>query len=197
MDYNDVEQLVKIHVHKKWHLWDQSLPLEPWIARVTSNRIKNLIRNYYGNYASPCVRCRFNMGDGLCAWTASGQQDVSCPEYSKWSEFKKDGYGIKIPLPLENHQVEVDRKHDSGMSFDEPIQRLNTLMEQNLSVIHYQAYIMLFFENKTEEEVAKFMGYKSNEKNRAAGYKQIKNIKKMLKEKAKELMNEHDIIVGR
>jgi hypothetical protein len=55
--------------------------------------------------------------------------------------------------------------------------------------------MMLFFENASEDEVAKFMGFKSNEKNRAAGYKQIKNIKKMLKEKVQDVISKHDIIL--
>jgi len=54
---------------------------------------------------------------------------------------------------------------------------------------------MLFFEYKSEDEVAKFMGYKTNEKNRKAGYKQIKNLKKMLKEKAENIISEYDIIL--
>ena len=54
---------------------------------------------------------------------------------------------------------------------------------------------MLFFEEKPEEEVAKFMGYKTNEKNRKAGYKQIKNLKKMLREKAEEIIRQNDIII--
>jgi hypothetical protein len=54
---------------------------------------------------------------------------------------------------------------------------------------------MLFFEERTEEEVAKFMGYKTNEKNRAAGYKQIKNLKKMLKLKAQKIISENDILL--
>lgn len=54
---------------------------------------------------------------------------------------------------------------------------------------------MLFFENKTEEEVAEFMGYKTNEKNRKAGYKQIKNLKKMLKQKAEDIIRDNDILL--
>lgn len=196
MDFHDVEQLIKIHIHKKWHLWNQDMPLEPWVATIAGNRIKNLIRNHYGNYASPCVRCPYNMGDDLCGWTKSGKQNTTCPQYKKWSEFKKDGYGIKIPLPLENHQTEADQQQCSHIDFEEPIVKLNELMRRNLSEIHYQAYIKLFFENQSDEEVAKFMGYKSNEKNRTAGYKQIKNIKKMLQEKARQIINEHDIIIN-
>lgn len=33
-------------------------------------------------------------------------------------------------------------------------------MEIKLSNIHYRAYRMLYFEEKTEEDVARFMGYK-------------------------------------
>jgi hypothetical protein len=67
-------------------------------------------------------------------------------------------------------------------------------MKHVLSVEHYTVYVMLFLEKKSEEDVADFMGYKTNEKNRKAGYKQIKNLKNMLKNKAKEIIYQHDII---
>ena len=53
---------------------------------------------------------------------------------------------------------------------------------------------MLFIQNYTEEEVAKFLGFKTNEKKRSAGYKQIKNLKKIFQEKAKEIIKNNDII---
>ena len=74
-------------------------------------------------------------------------------------------------------------------------ERLNEILKTQLSSEHYIVYMMLFFEEKSEEEVAKFMGYKTNEKNRKAGYKQIKNLKKMLREKAEEIIRENDIIL--
>ena len=46
-----------------------------------------------------------------------------------------------------------------------------------------------------EDEVAKDLGYTTNEKNRKAGYKQIKNLKKMFKEKAILIIKEKDIII--
>jgi hypothetical protein len=96
---------------------------------------------------------------------------------------------------MENHTQEVNQKHDSGIDFCDSVLKLNDLLKKQLSEPHYTVYIMLFFEHKSEEEVAKFMGYKSNEKNRKAGYKQIKNLKKMLKEKAENIINEYDIIL--
>jgi len=44
-----------------------------------------------------------------------------------------------------------------------------------------------------EEDVAKTLGYKSNEKGRKAGYKQIKNLRKKFKEQAIILINKKDI----
>ena len=49
--------------------------------------------------------------------------------------------------------------------------------------------------NLPEDEVAKDLGYTTNEKNRKAGYKQIKNLKKMFKEKAILIIKEKDIII--
>ncbi len=194
-DFEDVAQTVKIHIFNKWHMWDQTKPLEPWVSRVASNQIKNIIRNNYTNYVKPCMQCKFNMGDNLCAFTNSGVQNLTCDLYAKWAKQKQSGYGIKLPLPMDNHLQEIDQHFDSGMHFDSPVERLNAILKIQLSEAHYHVYIMLFFEHKTEEEVAKFMGYKTNEKNRKAGYKQIKNLKKMLKEKAEQIIQEYDILL--
>jgi RNA polymerase sigma factor (sigma-70 family) len=194
-DFEDVSQIIKLHIFNKWHLWDQQRPLEPWVARVASHQIRNIIRNNYTNYTKPCMQCKYNMGDNLCALTSSGVQNTSCPQYAKWSKQKKSGYGVKLPLSLENHTKEIDQRPDTSIDFEESIKKLNEVLRENLSETHYTVYTMLFFEHKSEDEVAKFMGYKSNEKNRAAGYKQIKNLKKMLKEKAQELISKHDILL--
>tara|TARA_R110000772_G_scaffold82026_1_gene174146 strand:- start:281 stop:499 length:219 start_codon:yes stop_codon:yes gene_type:complete len=69
-------------------------------------------------------------------------------------------------------------------------------MKKDLSEIHYKAYNMLFFEKASEEDVAKMMGYKTNEKKRKAGYRQVKNLKKLFMQKASEIIKEHDIIVN-
>ena len=45
MDFEDVAQIVRFHISKKWHMWKQDRPLEPWVSRITSNQIKNLLRN--------------------------------------------------------------------------------------------------------------------------------------------------------
>ena len=66
-------------------------------------------------------------------------------------------------------------------------------MRQFLNDRHYIIYKMLFIDHIEEETVAKVLGYKSNEKGRKAGYKQIKNLKNFYKRIAKKICNETDI----
>jgi RNA polymerase sigma factor (sigma-70 family) len=194
-DFEDVAQVIKLHIFKKWDMWDQSRPLEPWVSTITSHQIKNIIRNNYTNYVKPCMSCPHNMGEDFCSLTNSGNQDSSCALFAKWSKCKRQGYGVKMPLAMENHQQEIDNRPETKIDFSGSITRLNEILKYELSEQHYRVYMMLFFENASEDEVAKFMGFKSNEKNRAAGYKQIKNIKKMLKEKVQDVISKHDIIL--
>ena len=53
---------------------------------------------------------------------------------------------------------------------------------------------MLFIQNKSDEDVAKFLGFKTSERKRSAGYKQIKNLKKIFQAKAREIIKEKDIL---
>ena len=48
-------------------------------------------------------------------------------------------------------------------------------------------------DNMSEEEAATMMGYKTNEKNRVPGYKQIKNVKKSIIIKVKKMLNDGEI----
>jgi hypothetical protein len=100
-----------------------------------------------------------------------------------------------MPLAMENHQQEIDLFTDSGVNFDASIEKLNAILKKELSSEHYQVYMMLFFQDSSEDDVAKYMGYKTSEKNRTAGYKQIKNLKKMLKEKVQNIIVKNDIIL--
>ena len=53
---------------------------------------------------------------------------------------------------------------------------------------------MLYFEKKTEEDVAKFMGYKISAQKNKLGYRQVKNLKKKFLQVAMEILRESDII---
>ena len=38
VDYDDIKQVIMTHIYKKWHMWDQTKPIEPWLSRVVSNK---------------------------------------------------------------------------------------------------------------------------------------------------------------
>ena len=196
MDFEDVAQIIKLHIYKKWSMWDQSKPLEPWIGRIISNQLKNLIRNNYTNYVRPCLSCPHNLGEDQCSITANGFQNNTCTLFAKWEKTKKAGYDLKIPLTLENHKQEIESCIDTSAFSFASIEILNSEMQKVLTCKQYTAYIMLFMENKDEEDVAKYMGYKTTEKNRMIGYKQIKNLKKLFRERASEILNSKDICYG-
>jgi hypothetical protein len=78
---------------------------------------------------------------------------------------------------------------------DDAIERIHHYMEQELSERKFKIYRMLFIEGRSDEEVGMEMGYKTSEKNRSAGYKQIRNLKKMFKEKVQNIIKQNDIII--
>ena len=39
-DFQDVEQIICAHISKKWHQWDQSRPLGPWINKNIGKKVK-------------------------------------------------------------------------------------------------------------------------------------------------------------
>jgi predicted DNA-binding protein YlxM (UPF0122 family) len=72
--------------------------------------------------------------------------------------------------------------------------KLNKLMKESLSERQYFIYEMLYIKDLDITEAAEKLGYKSNEKGRKAGYKQIKNFEKFFKDLAKKIISENDIL---
>ena len=95
MDYDDVSQIIRIHIYKKWHMYDPGKPLAPWLNRIISNQIKNLIRNHYGNYSRPCLKCAASEGEDLCEIYL--KQCSDCPLYAEWEKNKKEHMILKYP----------------------------------------------------------------------------------------------------
>lgn len=203
-DFEDIEQIIKLHIYRKWHLWDQSRAIEPWINRIVSNQIKNIIRNNYTSFARPCLSCSFNQnreadhGNELsCGFTPSKTQCAECPLYAKWEKVKKSAYDVKMTVSLENHKnyhfnFESTKDHD----YLDAEYKLHDLMKQHLTDKHFFIYKMFFIDNLTDDQIAKILRFKTSEKGRKAGYKQIKNLKKMLFLKAQDLLSQHDIFTN-
>lgn len=201
ISWDDVSQIIFTHIHQKWHLWDQRRSLEPWLNRIISNQIKNLLRNHYSNFLRPCTSCPFNSSGSIdnnnekantCSWTQTGYQDSSCPLFQKWERTKKSSFHINTASCIDNS--EALHKKQKDFDIDNATKKLNILMEEHLSEKHFKIYKMIHIENLDIHEAAQELGYKSNEKGRSAGYKQIKNFEKMFKTLAKKLIRDNDVI---
>ena len=172
--------------------------LKPWINKIITNQFKNILRNYYLNFAKPCSSCPFDSsasGDNLCSFTKSGLQDSSCPLYAKWTKSKKNAHDVKIPLRLDAQEYESNAFKGESFQVDRAVQQIDSHLREQLSEKHYEIYNMLFVENMSEDEVAKKLGYKTSEKGRTAGYKQLKNMRKFFKEKVLKIIKDKDIII--
>jgi hypothetical protein len=71
--------------------------------------------------------------------------------------------------------------------------RLHEEMEKVLTPRMFFIYQMFFVQNYSDEKVAEILRYKTSEKSRKPGYKQIQNLKNRFKILAIRIMNEKDI----
>jgi RNA polymerase sigma factor (sigma-70 family) len=197
MDYDDVCQIIRMHLYKKWSLWDQTRSFKPWCSSVISNQIYNLVRNHYSNFAKPCIKCEFNTGADLCSKTKSSKQDSSCKLYLKWLNGKKNAYDVKIPVSLDNNDFVNLLKEGSFLDYETKIEEVHVKMLEHLSNDrHREVYKLLYIEGYDEEYVAKKMKFKKDptSERKSSRYKQINNIKKKFYELAKKIIMENDII---
>lgn len=201
LDFDDVSQIIRTHIYNKWDQWDQSRPIEPWVNKIISNQLKNILRNNYSNFARPCISCKFNQSkeqssgqiSNLCSVTPSGLQSDECSDYAKWYKNRKRAYDIKIPVSLETNNFDRHTSPEDHYRIEKAIDQMHLKMRQYLNDRHFIIYKMLFIDYIEEELVAKVLGYKSNEKGRKAGYKQIKNLKNFYKKIAKKICVETDV----
>jgi hypothetical protein len=191
IDFEDVSQIIRIHIYEKWDQYDTDKPIRPWLNRVISNQLKNIIRNNYTNYTRPCLRCAAAEDVDGCRIYVSQCSD--CPLYAHWEKRKLNAYNLKMPLSLENHHQEVNSVFDDYIDYDAKIEQLNKKMEEVLKPTELLVYQSLFIRKENELTVAKKLGFKTTEKKRSPGYKQIQNIKKQIIKKVKSLIEEGEI----
>jgi len=195
MDFNDVSQILRIHIYKKWHMYNSSKRLAPWINRIISNQIRNLIRNHYSNFARPCLKCSAAQDEDGCL--IYEKQCSACPLYNKWLKNKKNAFDTKLTLSMENHSNEISQLPiTSSVNLDESAKNIHQKMEAVLKGSEWRLYKCLYIDNRSEDEAAKVLGYKTTERNRSAGYKQIKNLKKSILIKVKKYLYNGEIDIS-
>lgn len=184
--FDDMAQILRIHIYKKWDSYDHKQPLPPWINKVISNQIINMRRNLYGNFARPCLKCAAAEGDNLCKLYE--KQCNGCPLYAYWEKNRKHAYDIKLPLSTENHMDEVISIQHDSTNIDATQLNISAFLKQHLKPVEYKVYQLLYIEHRSDTEIAKQMGYRTTEKGRNPGYKQIKYVKNLIIEKTKKAL---------
>ena len=152
-----------------------------------------LIRNNYTNFARPCLKCEAARGETGC--DIYGTQCAECPLYKHWQQKKQPASFIRIPVSIENHYHEIQNISDTSTDITEHVKLVHQKMKKILKPLEWQVYKGLFIDNKDEPDIAKELGYISNEKGRNPGYKQIKNIRKIILLRAKEIISNGEISI--
>lgn len=191
MNWDDVEQQIRVHIWKKWKQYDPKKPLANWVNAIISNQISNIRRNLYDAHARPCLKCAENQGANLCA--KYGVQDSSCPLYLHWERTKKRAHDTKLPVSMENHTQDVFSMPDSTIDIFRKQEIINVKMKEILRPVEWEVYNSLYILNLSEEETAMKMGYKTSEDNRRPGYATILKIKKNIVSKLKRAIEKDEI----
>ncbi len=191
LDYEDVSQILRIHIYKKWYQYDPSQPLAPWLNRIISNQIKNILRNVYTNCCRPCLKCAAAEGDDGCR--IYQKQCSDCPLFAAWEKSKKSAYNVKLPVSLESHTQEVFDLSNDSIDIERTAKNVHNKMKTVLSAFEWRAYKLLYIDYKTEEETACALGFKTTEEGRKPGYKRVRNIKTTILEKVKEALSKGEI----
>ncbi len=195
IDFDDVKQILLRHIFIKWHLYDQTRPLASWVMTLTNNQMQNLIRNIYGSFSRPCLKCEFYQGDNLCS--KFGEVTEKCELYYHWVRSKKTKYDIKLALPMENHQNEVSGIPKDNIDIEKTSIVLHERMKQVLKPLHYIVYKHLFVDHLSEDTLAKKLKLKSTENKRTAGYARISQMKREIIEIVRKEVHDGNIeIVG-
>lgn len=186
MGFEDVSQIIISHIYKKWSLYDEKKPLLPWINRIISNQIKNLVRNNYGNYTRPCLKCAASIGENECK--IYGKQEKSCPLYDNWIKTKKNAYDLKMTLSIEDHSYEINNQSIEQCDIAKASISLHEKMKKILKPIEWKVYDLLYIQNKTEEHICKNLNFKYDKQAKITYNKQLRNIQKNIIKKAKQCL---------
>ena len=149
MDYEDVSQILRFHIYKKWHLFNPEKNVKPWIRTIISNQIKNLVRNHYTNFVKPCNKCEAARGESGCE--IYEKQCSDCPLYKNWEKNKKTGYAAKMPVPLENYKQEVYYiQGHSNIDVEKSAKIIHKKMEEILKPHEWKIYSYLYIDHLDE-----------------------------------------------
>lgn len=196
MDFDDIKQIIRIHIKEKFHQWDQSRPFGPWCRVTISNQIKNQVRNNYGSFKKPCLGCPHYQSDTECSFTKSKKQDESCEDYARWQKKKKYKHDIKMTLPMDGKVLLNSTDIKDEFDFEESSSNLHYQVMRRLSNEKYvEIYKLLYIDNLDDKIIAEKMDFSQEKCGKTFRYKQLDNLKKKFLAIAKDVLKEEDILI--
>ena len=192
LEWEDIAQIVRIHLFNKWHLYNPKRNFSPWANTIINNQLKNIRRNVYDFCSRPCLKCSYNLGGDLCGWSKDEKQNSSCPIYRKWEKSKKHAHNVTLPVSTENHTNEIMEMPSQNIDSERYILIFHDEMKKKLKPSLWMCYEHLFVNNNSEESLAEKLGFKSTQINRRPGYARIQQIKRAILIVAREVKDKID-----
>lgn len=189
--YDDISQEILLHIYKQWDKYNPERPLGNWLTTVILNKLKNLRRDNYDKFSSPCLDCPSYLGqntNGQGECKLFGLCGSACGLYKQWTLEKKQQHDINLPVTYEDHQNEVNSKPFYELDFTNKIEDLKVKLQSRLSNNDYKIFIGLYIDNKSELEISNELGYKINTKTEVN--RQIKNVKTNIINIVKQILSE-------
>lgn len=195
LDYDDVSQIIQLHIFKKWYLWDQTQPIMLWLNKTITNQSINQVRNHYLSRTCICTSCPLNLGGGICR-EYGNTRSIECNTYNIWATSKKfDKEQVNFPISI--HELEDNAQErlicQNSLNPIHDIDRFHELVLKKLTPLQQQIYKWMYLENKSDEEISKLMGYApSIQPKRTPGYRMITKFKSIFIKSAKEVLEYND-----
>lgn len=189
-DFDDFKWKTIHHISIKWDLLDQTKSIGGWVKTIVDNQWINMLRDEYLGTASPCRGCACAEGDFSCTLFVE-QASMSCPKYTKWYDSnKRHKHAARMPLTMETkeNQAAISSIPDCGFDTEKAVEELHVKIKPLLTDTEWEIYNDLFIEGLTEEATAIKRKFKTSENGKKAGYRRIREVKKTIKEKVKELL---------
>jgi RNA polymerase sigma factor (sigma-70 family) len=191
-DYDDVKQLILIHINEKWQQYDPTRPLINWLNRIITNQINNLLRNTYYAHVKPCARCPAALPYDGCSIFV--EQCSKCSFFAQWEKNRKQKFNTNLPVTIENHLNELYNTPNDSLDLEKIAEDFHERMCKILKGNELTVYKALFLENKSEEEVGKLLGLSAREKDRKnTRYKRVQQIRKAIIVKVKIVLAKEGI----
>lgn len=190
--FEDVAQIIRIHISNKWEQWDQTRPFEPWCNKIIIHKIKNSVRDRYSRDAPPCTSCQFDRGGDLCGYTESGTKCSECVLFKKWSKKKRCKFLIKNAVSIDQDVFRETQDFSdpiSSIRLESSVYKFHEFIKQFLNARMENFYNLIYIENLSDDDVIARLKEKNG---KGITKRQLITIRKNLQDIAKRKISEFD-----